>query len=119
MLIRPFSEAINYSYYWSPFLLFAGLVGVAVHKKVRWQDWVWSVGAIVWAWPRTNPATFNWWWLGEVILLGATTAQLLRNCDLWYGQERKTGISVKKAHLTPISKAMNLARTAGDTSWTQ
>jgi hypothetical protein len=119
MLIRPFSEAINYSYYWSPFLLFAGLVGLAIHRAVRWQDWVWPAAAIVWASPRGNPATINWWWLGETILLAATTGQMLRNCGGSWGQFRKTGISVKKAHPTPIPRAMNLARSAGDTSWTQ
>jgi hypothetical protein len=119
MLIRPFSEAINYGYYWSSFLVCAGLVGVAVHRMIRWQDWAWPVGATIWAWPKGNPGTINWWWLGEIILLAATTGQMLRNCGLLYGRSRKTGISVKKAHLAPIPRAMNLARTAGDTSWTQ
>lgn len=119
VLVRPFSEAINYSYYWSPFLLLAGAVGVAVHRKFRWQDWIWQVGVIAWASPRANSATMGWWWAGEMILLSATAVQMLRNCGVRFAPADRLLISVKTSLRKPISNAMNLAPAAGDRSWTQ
>lgn len=119
VLVRPFSEAINYSYYWSPFLLMAGAVGIVVHRRVRWQDWIWPIGAIVWASPRSNSATIGWWWAGEMILLSATAVQLLWNCGARFAPTDRPLISVKTRLGKPISNAMNLAPAAGDRSWIQ
>jgi hypothetical protein len=117
--IRPFSEAITYAYYWSPFLLLAGLVGAAAHQEIRWRDWIWPIGAVAWALPRGNPATTGWWWAGEAILLALTTAQMVINLGKPIGQPGKTLISVKAGNSTPISNAMTLAPGAGDASWTR
>jgi hypothetical protein len=81
LLVRPFSEAISYSYYWSPSLILAGFVGVAAHGRVRLRDWVWQLGAIAWTLPHGNPNTYSWWWLGLMILLACTWVQVAWNCD--------------------------------------
>lgn len=79
LIVRPFSEAINYSYYWSPGLLLAGCLGVAVHGRVRWRDWIWPALAIVWASPHGTGTVQPWWWLGEMVLVAATALQVAKN----------------------------------------
>ncbi|HUJ67458.1 MAG TPA: hypothetical protein VLX59_18065, partial [Acidimicrobiales bacterium] len=76
VLIRPFSEAINYSYYWSPSLILAGFVGVAAHGRIRLRDWMWQLAAVAWTLPHGNPATYSWWWAGMMILLLCTWVQV-------------------------------------------
>jgi hypothetical protein len=117
--IRPFSEAISYAYYWSPCLLVAGFVGLAAHKRFRWPDWAWQMGTIAWSMPRGNSATTAWWWAGLMVLLGATTVQMLRNARVAFGQRRSPLLSVKPAAIEPIPNPMTLAPTAGDSSWTR
>jgi hypothetical protein len=119
LLIRPLSEAINYSYYWSPCLLAAGFVGLAVHRRVRWRDWIWPVFATVWASPRSYGSISPWWWAGEVILIGATSVQVARNCGVQFHPPSFEGVWFKKSRKKPIVKRMSTARAAGDTSWTQ
>jgi len=80
LLIRPFSEAINYSYYWSPALILAGFVGVAAHGRFRIRDWMWQVPAIAWTLPHGNPAESAWWWAVELVLLACVYFQVARNC---------------------------------------
>jgi hypothetical protein len=82
VLIRPFSEAINYSYYWSPSLVLAGFVGVAAHGRIRVRDWMWQLAAIAWTLPHGNPATYSWWWAGMMVLLTCTWVQVAWNCGL-------------------------------------
>ena len=70
LVVRPLFEAITYGYYWSPALLLAGLAGVAVHREIRWRDWIWPLGASMWGIPTVSMGL--WWWAGEVALVGAT-----------------------------------------------
>jgi hypothetical protein len=116
LLIRPFSEAINYSYYWSPALLFAGFVGVAVHRQVRWQDWIWPLLAVLWASPRSEGSMSPWWWVGEMILVCATAAQTAVNLGYRVEGRRLSRLSVKKAIQEPILISMTTPGT-GETTW--
>ena len=119
LLIRPLSEAINYSYYWSPCLVMAGCVGLAVYRRFRWQDWIWPILAIFWSMPRSSGGESNWWWAGEVVLLGATAAQVALNCGVRLHPPTFVGLWFKKSREKPIVMGMSTARAAGDTSWTQ
>jgi hypothetical protein len=80
LLIRPLTETVNFAYYWSPGLLMAVMVGCAAHRRVRWQDWLWPVLALIWALPQANDAAAWQWWAGELVLLGMTALQVARNC---------------------------------------
>jgi hypothetical protein len=82
LVLRPLSEAINYSYYWSPSLIVAGLVGVAAHRRIRIRDWIWQLVAIAWTLPHGNPATSSSWWAGMVLLLTCTGVQVAWNCGI-------------------------------------
>jgi hypothetical protein len=106
LLIRPFFEAINYSYYWSPSLLLVGLVGVAAHGRWRWRDWIWPLGAMVWATPRAPDPT--WWWVGELILLGATALQTAGTCGFTLRTRSRRGL------LTALCGSERAASTAVD-----
>jgi hypothetical protein len=119
LILRPFSEAINYSYYWSPGLLFAGCVGLAVHRSVRWRDWVWPVLAIVWATPRSTGAVEPWWWAGEMILIALTAVQTAANCGIRPDRHLLSRLSVKNAYQEPILMTMTTAPATGDKSWTR
>ena len=81
--LRPFFEAVTYSYYWGPALLIAGCIGLAAHGRFRWRDWLWPLAGVVGATPRTGVASDGWWWLGEMIILGVVVAQVAINCRLW------------------------------------
>ncbi len=104
VLIRPFSEAINYSYYWSPSLVLAGLVGVAAHGRIRIRDWMWQLGAIAWTLPHGNPATYSWWWLGLMILLVCTWVQLAWNCGFSFRSltSRRSGVLAGAPNRLPL-----------------
>ncbi len=117
MLIRPFSEAINYSYYWAPGLFLLAYVGMANYRQVRWQDWVWPVLAIFWAMPRSDGTTSLWWWAGELILVGATVVQAGINCGYLHGWPGVSRLSVKKATNEPILMSMTTVPGAGETTW--
>jgi hypothetical protein len=82
LVLRPLSEAINYSYYWSPSLIVAGLVGVAAHHRIRIRDWIWQLVAIAWTLPHGNPATSSSWWAGMMLLLSCTWVQVGWNCGI-------------------------------------
>jgi hypothetical protein len=78
--LRPFFEAISYSYYWVPALFLAGCTGLAAHRRFRLRDWLWPVAAMVWATPKGNSATAGWWWLGEIIIVILVFVQVAINC---------------------------------------
>jgi hypothetical protein len=80
--LRPFFEAISYSYYWAPGLALAGCTGLAAHRIFRIRDWVWPVAAVIWAMPRANSATGSWWWAGEVVIISAVAVRVAMNCNL-------------------------------------
>jgi len=82
LLLRPLSEAVNYSYYWSPALLLAGLVGLAAHRRFRIRDWIGPAAAIAWTLPHGNPHATTLWWLGELLWLALTYLQVLVNCGI-------------------------------------
>ena len=75
LALRPFAEAISYSYYWAPAAMMVGLVGVAVHRRLRWQDWALPVLVIVWAMPRGHESTATIWWLVQTVLLALLSLQ--------------------------------------------
>jgi hypothetical protein len=116
-LLRPLSEAISYTYYWSPFMLLAGLVGVAAHGRLRARDWLWPVLAIVWASPRGTSAFQPWWWLGESILLSLIAAQTMVNCGMTPLIARWSGDVIKKIAQAPIFKIMSTETHAGEAPW--
>jgi hypothetical protein len=117
LIIRPFSEAIIYSYYWSPGLLFAGLVGLAVHKRFRIHDWLWPVLAIAWASPRSDGHLSLWWWTGEIILIGLTAFQTAMNLRRRDEAPPLSRLSVKNVYQEPILMTMTTAPATGDKSW--
>lgn len=119
MLIRPFSEAINYSYYWAPGLFLLACVGVANRRQIRWRDWVWPMLAIIWTMPRSNGTTSLWWWAGELITVGATVVQAGINCGYLHRWPGVSRLSVKKAINEPILMSMTTAQGAGETTWIQ
>jgi hypothetical protein len=114
--LRPLFEAISYSYYFSPGLLLAGCVGLAVTGKVSWRDWICPVAAILWATPRSNSSSSTWWWVGEAILLAITAWQVSSRCRARPAQLR---LDQEHPRGADTSKEMSTARAAGETSWTQ
>lgn len=97
-IIRPFAEAVNYSYYWSPGLLFAGLVGAAVHREIRVRDWVFPVLAEVWTFPHGNSATTTLWWAIELGLLVLAGSHLVRMLKVSEVAGREGGLSVEASN---------------------
>ena len=82
LIVRPLFEPTNFAYYWTPALLLAGFIGVAIHEKFRLRDWVWPVLAILWALPHGNTHTALWWWSVELFFLVALTVQVARSLGL-------------------------------------
>lgn len=117
LLIRPFAEAISYSYYWGPGVMMAGLVGVAVHRRVRWQDWALPVLAIVWAMPKGHASTTTLWWLGEIPILALIAAQVAVNLGISLRRKFAVRQTVKVGDRPPILTSVPTA--AGDASWIQ
>jgi hypothetical protein len=117
--LRPFFEAINFSYYWSPALLLGGFTGLAAHRRVRGQDWIWPLLAILWASPRANLHTASWWWMGELIVLAAVGVQVAANCGVRPTWPEYVLLSFKKARRRPILQNMTTACPGGETSWTR
>lgn len=114
LLVRPFGEAISYAYYWSPAILMAGLVSLAVHGRVRVRDWLAPLGVVVWALPRSNYATNGWWWAGEMLLLIITAAQVCANLGFLPAGEGLRSVSVKYARTKPILNSMMTTSGSGD-----
>ncbi len=119
LLVRPLSEAINYSYYWSPALLVAGLIGVAAHGRIRFRDWVWPVLALVWTSPRGAGSFQPWWWAGETPLILLAMAQTMANCGIQLRWPARSGHLIKKIAQPPIIKDMSAPLGAGETTWIQ
>jgi hypothetical protein len=119
LLLRPLFEAINFSYYWTPALILAGFSGLAAHRRVRWQDWIWPVLAILWSSPRSNLHTTSLWWIGELIVLSAAAVQVAANCGASARLPVPIFVSFKKPEPEPILTNMTTARPTGGTSWTQ
>jgi hypothetical protein len=119
LVLRPFFEAINFSYYWSPALILAGFTGLAAHRRVRWQDWIWPVLAVAWSSPRSNGQSTSWWWTGELIVLAAVAVQVAVNCGADPRLPRRLFVSFKKGRPKPILTNMSTARPMGGTTWTQ
>lgn len=117
LVVRPLAEPIGYSYYWTPALLFAGLVSVAAHRRFRLRDWSAPIAAVIWATPRSNPATDAWWWAGELFLLAVVSFQVLRNCGVEFRVPAALAPSVKKVRPRPILQPMTAAHATGETSW--
>ena len=69
LLIRPLTESINYSYYWSPGLLLLSLTVMSDAGRVSVRDWLWPVLAMFWTLPTSNDLTALDWWAGEAVLL--------------------------------------------------
>jgi hypothetical protein len=105
LVLRPLSEAINYSYYWSPSLIVAGLVGVAAHRRIRIRDWIWQVIAIAWTLPHGNPATSSSWWVGMAVLLTCTGVQVGWNCGFRFRSIRRRRIGTVSRTDTAVSEA--------------
>jgi hypothetical protein len=82
LLIRPFSEAINYSYYWAPPLLMAALTGVCKHGRVRIRDWLFPILVVAWTLPHGNPNALWLWWGVLAALLVGTYLVAAANVDL-------------------------------------
>lgn len=82
LLIRPFSEAINYSYYWSPPLLMAALTGVCKHGRLRVRDWLFPILAVAWTLPHGNPRSMWLWWGVLAVLLVGTYLVAAANADV-------------------------------------
>lgn len=114
LLVRPFAEAISYSYYWSPAMVMAGLVSLAAHKRVRVTDWLAPLGVVVWALPRSNYATNGWWWAGEMLLLAITAGQVCANLGFLPASWGLRSVSVKYAGARPILNSMMTTSGSGD-----
>lgn len=82
LLLRPLSEPVNWSYYWSPALLLAGFAGVAAHRRMAWRDWIGPSLAMLWTVPHGGTPSTPWWWLATVALLVLTVRRGLLNCGL-------------------------------------
>jgi hypothetical protein len=80
LTLRPLTEPVNWSYYWTPGLCAAALTGIAAHRSVRMRDWVLPAGAIVWSLPHPGRPALGWWWSVEVALLLAVGVRVVRNC---------------------------------------
>ena len=119
LVLRPFFEAINFSYYWSPALIVAGFTGLAAHRRVRVRDWIWPVLAIVWSSPRSNVRTTSLWWIGEMIVLVVACVQVAANCGVDIRLLTPRFLSFKKARPRPILTNMRTAGPMGGTTWTQ
>lgn len=117
LVVRPFAEAISYSYYWSPALLMAGFVSLAAHRRFRASDWAAPVIAIFWANPRGNYATGSWWWAGELILFAIVAVQVAANTGHLFRVLRQLPAPIKTLTREPILHAMQSAQAMGDTSW--
>lgn len=69
LMIRPLTETINYSYYWSPGLLILAISAMSWRGRFKAKDWIWPMAALVWTLPRSNDLTAMLWWAGELVLL--------------------------------------------------
>ena len=107
LLFRPMSEAINFSYYWAPAFLVAGMVGVAAHNRLRLRDWIWQLAAMAWTLPRRASSGF-WWAIFDCLLVGVWV-QVAVNCDL----KLPTSIHSRLARLVPWPHPLRLAPDPG------
>jgi hypothetical protein len=69
LLIRPLTETINFSYYWSPGLLMLALAGAIGRPRLSVAFWVWPVIAMAWALPHSGGLPNLDWWVGELLIL--------------------------------------------------
>ena len=76
--IRPLTETVNYSYYWSPALMFVLLALLVSEQKVSLGAAGWSVAALAWSVPRGLDSSPQGWWVCQLILLGALSWKGLR-----------------------------------------
>ncbi len=115
MVVRALLEPVNFSYYWSPALIAAGLSGAAARRRVRWQDWLWPTLAMVWTYPATTSQTWMrlifptvtnsaMWWAGEALLLVAASIAVGGACGL-----RLPGRGYPVAGLAAVSERADLA----------
>lgn len=84
LAIRPLTETVNYSYYWSPALMFLLLALVVAEQKVSFGALGWCTAALLWSVPRGLDSSPQGWWLCQLILLGALSwkgARVLRRAQ--------------------------------------
>lgn len=77
-MIRPLTETVNYSYYWSPAFLFVVISLFAIEGKLTLSAWVWPLGAIAWAVPRGLDSSPTGWWACQLILLAGMGVKMTR-----------------------------------------
>lgn len=78
LTIRPLTETVNYSYYWSPALLFVVLALLLAEGELKLGGVLWSAAALLWSVPRGLDSSPKGWWVCQLILLGALTSTVLR-----------------------------------------
>ena len=117
LVVRPFAEAVTYSYYFSPALLMAGFVSLSVKGKFSIRDWIVPVAAVAWANPRGDYATGSWWWAGELILVSIVGVQVAANTEVLFRVLRRLPGPVKALSMKPILQKMNSGQAMGETSW--
>ena len=71
LAIRPLTETVNYSYYWSPTLMFVLLSLLVAEQRVSLGAAGWCAAALLWSVPRGLDSSPQGWWVCQLILLGA------------------------------------------------
>lgn len=72
LLLRPLTEPANFSYYWSPGLIFAAVAIAATRDRRALAA---PLLAGLWALPRAQ-TTSRWWWAGELLFLAVTASAI-------------------------------------------
>ena len=78
LAIRPLTETVNYSYYWSPTLLFVVLSLLIAEGRFTIGTAGWSASALLWSLPRGLDSSPAGWWVCQLVLLGALSWKALR-----------------------------------------
>jgi hypothetical protein len=78
LAIRPLTETVNYSYYWSPALMLGVLALVVAERRITLGAAAWILAALAWSIPRGLDSSPTGWWVCELVLLLAITLRVLR-----------------------------------------
>lgn len=87
LVLWPLTDAVNYSYYWSPALLCFALAAVSADPRVRFITLVMPIAALLWTVPRSLGSSPGGWWLCELTLLAAAVAVQARRPSLKTGHQ--------------------------------
>lgn len=79
LVVRPLTELVDYSYYWSPALLLLTVAGASAARRVRPALLVLPVAGLLWSAPEGRGSSAGGWWACQLLILVVAVVLQIRD----------------------------------------